>query len=183
MAESGLRLIIEGCKEGRRRAQEQLFKLFYSKMMIVCMRYARDEDEASDILQDGFLKVFSKLDKYDYKGSFEGWIRRIMVNTAIDYVRKKKNDFILMNENQNLEDFVLVDDEMEEEEPEFTPNQIIQAMQNLSPAYRMIFNLYVFENLTHREIAEQLKISEGTSKSNLAKAKKNMKKILKKREI
>ena len=88
-----------------------------------------------------------------------------------------------MNENQNLEDFVLVDDEMEEEEPEFTPNQIIQAMQNLSPAYRMIFNLYVFENLTHREIAEQLKISEGTSKSNLAKAKKNMKKILKKREI
>lgn len=181
MAESELRLIIQGCLEGRRKAQEQLFKLFYSKMMIVCMRYTRDEDEASDILQDGFLKVFSKLDRYDYKGSFEGWIRRIMVNTAIDHIRRKKNDFILMNEDQNLEDFVPAE-EVEEEEPEFTPNQIIAAMQKLSPAYRTIFNLYVFENLTHKEIAEQLKISEGTSKSNLAKAKKNLRKILNKRE-
>ena len=143
------------------------------------MRYTRDTNEAADILQDGFLKVFSKLDKFDYKGSFEGWVRRIMVNTAIDHIRKKKKDFVLLNEDQKLEDLLPQIEEEEEEEVAFKPEQIMSAMQKLSPAYRTIFNMYVFDNLPHKEIAEQLGISDGTSKSNLAKARKNLAKILK----
>jgi len=178
MPENELRIIIQGCIEGRRKAQEQMFKMFYSKMLTVCMRYTNDVNEASDILQDGFLKVFSKLDRFDYKGSFEGWVRRIMVNTAIDSIRKKKNDFVLLNEDQSLEQLAKAEEEFEEQEVQYKPAQIIAAMQKLTPGYRTIFNLYVFENLTHREIAEQLGINEGTSKSNYAKAKRNLKKIL-----
>lgn len=143
------------------------------------MRYTKNADEAADILQDGFLKVFAKLEAYNYEGSFEGWIRRIIANTAIDQLRKRKNDFILLQEDQSLEDFAeLIEEDLGEEEVEFKPDQVLAAMHELSPAYRTIFNLYVFENLTHKEIADKLDISVGTSKSNLAKAKRNLAKIL-----
>lgn len=179
MPESDLRDLINGCVRGKRKSQEELFKRYYSKMMIVSMRYTKNADEAADILQDGFLKVFAKLEAYNYEGSFEGWIRRIIANTAIDQLRKRKNDFILLQEDQSLEDFAdLIEDDLEEEEVEFKPDQVLAAMHELSPAYRTIFNLYVFENLTHKEIADKLDISVGTSKSNLAKAKRNLAKIL-----
>jgi len=179
MPESDLRDLINGCVRGKRKPQEELFKRYYSKMMIVSMRYTKNADEAADILQDGFLKVFAKLEAYNYEGSFEGWIRRIIANTAIDQLRKRKNDFILLQEDQSLEDFAdLIEEDLEEEEVEFKPDQVLAAMHELSPAYRTIFNLYVFENLTHNEIAEKLDISVGTSKSNLAKAKRNLAKIL-----
>lgn len=179
MPESDLRDLINGCVRGKRKSQEELFKRYYSKMMIVSMRYTKNADEAADILQDGFLKVFAKLEAYNYEGSFEGWIRRIIANTAIDQLRKRKNDFILLQEDQSLEDFAdLIEEDLEEEEVEFKPDQVLAAMHELSPAYRTIFNLYVFENLTHNEIAEKLDISVGTSKSNLAKAKRNLAKIL-----
>ncbi len=119
--------------------------------------------------------------RYTGVGSFEGWVRRIMVNLSIDRFRKQKNDFLLLNGNMSPEDF---EDEIEDEEDEsavdydFKPSQIIEAMQQLSPAYRTVFNLYVFENYTHQDIADSLGISVGTSKSNYAKAKRNMKKIL-----
>ena len=143
------------------------------------MRYTKNADEAADILQDGFLKVFAKLEAYNYEGSFEGWIRRIIANTAIDQLRKRKNDFILLQEDQSLEDFAeLIEEDLGEEEVEFKPDQVLAAMHELSTAYRTIFNLYVFENLTHKEIADKLDISVGTSKSNLAKAKRNLAKIL-----
>ena len=179
MPESDLRDLINGCVRGKRKSQEELFKRYYSKMMIVSMRYTKNADEAADILQDGFLKVFAKLEAYNYEGSFEGWIRRIIANTAIDQLRKRKNDFILLQEDQSLEDFAeLIEEDLEEEEVEFKPDQVLVAMHELSPAYRTIFNLYVFENLTHKEIADKLDISVGTSKSNLAKAKRNLAKIL-----
>lgn len=179
MPESDLRDLINGCVRGKRKSQEELFKRYYSKMMIVSMRYTKNADEAADILQDGFLKVFAKLEAYNYEGSFEGWIRRIIANTAIDQLRKRKNDFILLQEDQSLEDFAeLIEEDLEEEEVEFKPDQVLAAMHELSPAYRTIFNLYVFENLTHKEIADKLDISVGTSKSNLAKAKRNLAKIL-----
>lgn len=179
MPETDLRDLINGCVRGKRKSQEELFKRYYSKMMVVSMRYTKNADEAADILQDGFLKVFAKLEAYNYEGSFEGWIRRIIANTAIDQLRKRKNDFILLQEDQSLEDFAdLIEEDLEEEEIEFKPDQVLAAMHELSPAYRTIFNLYVFENLTHKEIAEKLDINVGTSKSNLAKAKRNLAKIL-----
>lgn len=173
--------LIQGCLNGDRRSQQAVYKLLYGKMKAVCLRYTKDSDQAMDVLQEGFIKVFQNMEKYTGVGSFEGWVRRIMVNLSIDRFRKQKNDFLLLNGNMSPEDF---EDEIEDEEDEnavdydFKPSQIIEAMQQLSPAYRTVFNLYVFENYTHQDIADSLGISVGTSKSNYAKAKRNMKKIL-----
>ncbi len=145
------------------------------------MRYTRDSDQAMDVLQEGFVKVFQNLDRYTGNGSFEGWIRRIMVNLSIDRFRKLKNDFLLLGENQSLEDWeggIEEEDEVEEAFLDIRPEEIIEAMQQLSPAYRTVFNLYVFEEYTHQDIADSLGISVGTSKSNYAKARKNIKRIL-----
>ena len=179
MTEDQLRELIKGCNKGSRKAQEGIYKLLYGKMLTVCMRYTNNADQAQDILQEGMLKVFGNLTKYSFEGSFEGWVRRIMVNTAIDSIRKKKNDFVLLGEDQSIEEYTeLVEEEEEEAELSFKPSQVLEAMQKLTPAYQMIFNLYVFENHTHVEIAEKIGISVGTSKSNLAKAKRNLRKIL-----
>lgn len=176
-----LHQLIKGCLEGDRKAQQAVYKLLYGKMKVVCMRYTRDTDQALDVLQEGFIKVFQNMDRYSGAGSFEGWVRRIMVNLSIDRFRKQKNDLLLLNGSMSIEDF---EDEVEDEpdvesvDYDFTPEQILEAMQQLSPAYKTVFNLYVFENYTHQDIAEALSISIGTSKSNFAKAKRNMKKIL-----
>jgi RNA polymerase sigma-70 factor (ECF subfamily) len=176
-----LQQLIQGCLEGDRKAQQAVYKLLYGKMKVVCLRYTKDTDQAMDVLQEGFIKVFQNMNKYTGAGSFEGWVRRIMVNLSIDRFRKQKNDFLLLNGSMSAEDFG--EDVEEEEESEavdydFTPEQILEAMKQLSPAYQTVFNLYVFENYTHQDIAEALSISVGTSKSNFAKAKRNMKKIL-----
>ena len=176
-----LKVLIEGCLNNDRRSQEELFKLYYGKMLGVCMRYSNDRDSAEEVLQEGFIKIFDKLERFDYKGSFEGWIRRIMANTAIDHIRKSKKDPIL---SDNDEDFKLGSENpvVAKEELEFVGIKAeiaLDAVRNLSPAYRAVFNLYVMEEYTHKEIAEILNISEGTSKSNLSKAKLNLQKILK----
>lgn len=180
MAEEELNDLIKRCVKGNRRAQESLYQTFYGKMMGVSLRYTRNRDQAEDIVQDAFLKVFGSLERYDFKGSFEGWVRRIVVNTAIDMFRKKKNDFLLLGNDQSVEDYAEVEDQTENEDdsPQFKASQVIEAMTSLSPAYRTIFNLYVFEKMTHQQIADKLGISVGTSKSNYAKAKRNLKKIL-----
>lgn len=154
-------------------------------MMGVCLRYARDRDEAQDLLQDGFIKVFTKIAKYNKEGSFEGWMRRIIVNNAIDAFRKNKNTYLVTNSELVLE--------RQQEEPDEEPDDesyhgikaddVMAALQKLSPAYKTVFNLYVIENYSHKEIAEILSISVGTSKSNLAKAKQNLRKILEKEFI
>lgn len=172
--------IIRGCIRNDRRNQERLFRQFYGKMLVVCLRYNNDRDSAQEIVQEGFIKVFEKINMYDFKGSFEGWIRRIMANTAIDAIRKSKKDpFRTDNDN----DFKLgAADPLEEKEEmdviDFNAEQAMQAISKLSPAYRAVFNLYVLEDFSHKEIAEKLGISEGTSKSNLAKAKQNLQKLL-----
>ena len=178
--------IIDGCIAGERRSQQRVYELFYGKMMAVCLRYTKNHDQAKDILQDGFIKVFRSMDRFNRAGSFEGWIRRIMVNTAIDHFRRAKNAYLLLGEERSIEDFGDQDEEdtiqdtEEEELPDLKPADVINAMQKLTPAYRTVFNLYVFEEMTHKEIAELLGINIGTSKSNLAKAKNNLKKLLKK---
>lgn len=183
-AEAAFTALIDGCLREDRRAQQRVYELFYGKMMAVCMRYTKNADQAKDILQDGFIKVFKSVDKFNRAGSFEGWIRRIMVNTAIDHFRRTKNSYLLLGEDRSIEDFgdrdeedVLADDDGDEV-LELKPADIINAMQKLTPAYRTVFNLYVFEELTHKEIADMLGINIGTSKSNFAKAKHNLKKFL-----
>ena len=176
-----LKNIIEGCKKGKRKYQKQLFEKYYGKMMGVCLRYARDEDEAQDMVQNGFIKVFGKLEVYNYTGSFEGWVRRIMVNTAIDLIRKNKNNTYSLEEENNIqasveEDGMILDEELED--LNIKAKKAIEAISRLSSGYKMVFNLYVMEGYTHKEIADYLGISEGTSKSNLAKAKQKLRALL-----
>ena len=181
MDENQLKTLIERCLRNNRKSQELIFRTFYSKMMSVCRRYTSDDDQAKDIVQDGFIKVFKNLERFNYQGSFEGWIRRIMVNTAIDFTRKKKSLQESSSEQKPIEEYSDLAVEEEDELPEeysLNVNDIQRGMAELSNAYRNVFNLYVFENYSHQEIADELKISVGTSKSNLAKARANLKKIL-----
>lgn len=181
--EEELRRIIEGCKRNERKSQEMLFKLFYGKMLTVCFRYTSDKDSAQEILQEGFIKVYAKLDAFDFKGSFEGWVRRIVANTAIDSLRKGKKLSFVENEDYVFQSPT----ENPMEEQEFDDEQTLkakfalEAIQELSPAYRTVFNLFVIENYGHKEIAEMLGVTEGTSKSNLAKAKQNLQRIVEKK--
>jgi|YNPMSStandDraft_1061717.scaffolds.fasta_scaffold00147_2 RNA polymerase sigma-70 factor (ECF subfamily) len=175
-----VRKIVESCIKGDRLSQQILYKAFYGKMLVLCMRYSKNKEEALDILQDGFVKVFEKLKNFEFKGSLEGWIRKIMVNTAIDSIRKRKDIFTKTEEE--LEQDYFIDNTFEEQELEklimLKADIIIKLIQNLSPAYRTVFNMYVIENMTHAEIAERLNISIGTSKSNLAKAKIRLRELV-----
>lgn len=177
-----LNKIIDGCLQQKRKYQQELFKLFYGKMLGVSMRYTKDQDTASEIVQTSFIKVYEKLELYDNKGNFEGWIKRIVINTAIDLIRKSKKDPYVNDLNEDYTLSNVEENVFEEEELELSQIKnelIIKAIQNLSPAYQTVFNLYVIEDYSHKEIAELLNISEGTSKSNLSKAKVNLQKILK----
>ena len=176
-----LKHIISGCIKNDRRSQEELFKLYYGKMLSVCMRYTTDRDSAEEVLQEGFIKIFDKLEAFNYEGSFEGWMRRIMSNTAIDSIRKSKKNPILTDNDADFklgsEDPMVIHEEVET--IGLKAEIAMEAINELSPAYKAVFNLYVLEEYTHKEIAEILGISEGTSKSNLSKAKVNLQKILK----
>lgn len=175
--------IIARCKEGDRRAQNQIFELLFGKMTSVCRRYISDRDEAQDIVQTGFIKVFTNINKYSGEGSFEGWVRRIMSNTAIDHIRKQKNIFISIDASSYE---WLADQENKEKEWNATlvneTERVMEEIQNLSPAYKLVFNMYVIEDYSHQEISDILGISVGTSKSNLSKAKRNLLKNLVKLE-
>lgn len=179
--QDNLKQIVEGCLRGERRAQERLFAMFYGKMMAVSMRYISERDSAQEVLQVSFLKVFDKLEHFDFSGSLEGWIRRIVSNTAIDHLRKAKKNPFLSDQDNDFKSMAL-DPMLEQEQLEHTQLKAKlaqEAISKLSPAYRTVFNLYVMEELSHKEIAALLGISEGTSKSNLAKAKMNLQRLLK----
>ena len=158
--------LLDGCKRADRKAQESLYKALASKMMAVCMRYAKDTFEAEDILQMGFVKVFRKVSEFRSDGSFEGWIRRIMVNTAIETYRK------------NLRSLNVVDIDEVYDQPQSTfdmgkleLNDLMKLVQQLSNGYRIVFNMYAIEGYSHKEIAKELGISEGASKSQLSRAR------------
>lgn len=171
------RLIVD-CVNNSRKAQERLFKLFYGKMLYLCLRYHHDRDTAQEVVQEGFIKVFEKIGTFDMQGSFEAWIRRIMVNTAIDFIRRNgKMTLVELNENYRE---ALQEGSADEIEAELEKNRqlALESIRELSPAYRTVFNLYYVEEYTHKEIAEELGISEGTSKSNLAKAKMRLKQMM-----
>lgn len=160
-----IKYIVQECLAGKRQAQEKLYAMFSAKMFGICLRYCKNYDEAKDILQDGFVKVFSKLEQFNFAGSFEGWVRRIIVNTAIEKLRSQSRNVPL---EYAPESFV----EMEEDEfPLVSAAEMLAMIQELPAQYKMVFNLYVFEKLQHKEIAEMLGISEGGSKSNLSRAR------------
>ncbi len=172
--------LVEGCIKQSRKAQKEVFSKLYGRLFSICMRYADDPDEAKDILQNGFIKVFKGIGNYKGDGSFEGWIKRIVVNTAIDnYRRKKVKPVITDSELTDRVGGMTAEEEVSESIYNQVPiNVVTDAVQQLSPAYRTVFNLYVMEGHNHNEIAEMLDISVGTSKSNLSKARLNLRKIL-----
>jgi RNA polymerase sigma factor (sigma-70 family) len=155
--------------------QEELYRRFSPRMYGVCLRYAGTAAEAEDILQEGFIKVYKKLSSYRREGSFEGWIRRIFVNTAIEHFRRKTYQQPISEQHENTVEgkYLSVLDDLAEKD-------IMKLIQELSPGYRTVFNLYVVEGYTHKEIGDLLNISEGTSKSQLSRAKVVLQDLVKK---
>lgn len=165
--------LIEGSMNGDRHAQELLYNKYSGKMYGVCLRYAGNESDANDILQEGFIKVFKNLSKYRGDGSFEGWIRRIMVNTSIEHFRRKKNTFSITETQERS-----VEDESLNALDQLDLKDLLEVINRLPEGYKMVFNMHVVEGYAHKEIAEKLGITEGTSKSQLARAKGVLKKML-----
>ncbi|MDD5693807.1 MAG: RNA polymerase sigma factor [Bacteroidales bacterium] len=166
MDENTLDEIISGCKSGKVRDQEKLFNLFSEEMFGVCLYYSRDTSDAEDLLHDGFLKIFKHIHSFRYQGSFEGWMRKIMVNTSLERFRKERHIYPLSEVENKVEDV------MEENIiGQIATKDLLKMIQDLSPRYRMVFNLYAVEGYSHREISRMLGITEGTSKSNLARAR------------
>lgn len=170
--------IIKGCIKQDRACQKALYEMLYGKMMGVCLRYARDRDEAKDMLQEGFVKIFSSIRSFAGTGSFEGWARRIIVNNAIDHLRRNKQEYLIVSTVRATDAADRADEDGEDFLANISKEDILKALQQLSPAYRTVFNLYIIEGYSHKQVAEMLDISEGTSKSNLAKARFNLRKNL-----
>lgn len=159
--------IINGCLANKRDLQKALYQRYSAKMFLLCLRYTKNREEAEDVLQDGFVKVFSNIKQYSGSGSFEGWIRMIMVNTALEMLRKKKLNFSSC-EIQNIEN-----DPLNESDAisKIAMQDLLLLIRELPSGCQIIFNLYVIEGYNHGEIAEKLAISKGTSKSQLARAR------------
>jgi RNA polymerase sigma-70 factor (ECF subfamily) len=170
--------IIEGCVRGDSKCQEIIYQKFYGKMLGACMRYSKDREEARDILQDGFVKVFTNIKQYGGSGSFEGWVHKIIINTALDIIRKNKQLIQYANSDYVEANAEEIKEEENNDYRNISTEEIMQAVQQLPTAYRAVFNMFVVDGFSHKEIGEQLNISEGTSKSNLSKAKVLLKKIL-----
>lgn len=166
-------VIIQECIEGKRLSQKCLYDHFAGKMLGVCMRYARDRAEAEDMLQEGFIKVFQNIGKFKHEGSFEGWIRRIMIFTAINWFKQRSRKF---QEDLDQEGFdAPYEDDMV---GKIAAKEILTLVQQMPEGYRLVFNLYAIEGYTHREIGELLGIAEGTSKSQYSRAKQYMQGVL-----
>lgn len=173
--------IIQGCIAANKDSQKTFYEMFYGYAMGICMRYCKRQDDLVEIVNDGFLKVFRALQNFNpqhhnVESSLKGWMKRIMINTAIDHLRKNKHEF-------NLDDIAdshyNIPSENETSIGHITYKEIVAIIQRLSPVYRIVFNLYVIDGFKHEEIAKQLGISIGASKSNLAKARMNIQKMLK----
>jgi len=165
--------LIKACTRQERWAQRVLYEEFYGKMMGVCLRYSDTEEDALDILHEGFIKVFKNIGKYQPGTSLASWIRRIMVNTAIDYYRKN-----VRRRTEDIDQAYDLSSQDADAVSQCSEKEILEAIQQLSPAYRAVFNLYVIEGYSHKEIAEALDITESTSRSNLVKARLKLKELL-----
>lgn len=163
--------IISECIAGNPKAQAKLYQQFAPKMFGVCLRYAKDATEAEDNLQEGFIKVFSNLNTFRNDGSLEGWIRRIMINVSLEKIRKQH--LLYPVEDVSIYDSVNFSDDVV---AKMAADDLMKLIQELPPRYRLVFNLYVIEGMSHQEIATEMSITQGTSKSNLARAREILKK-------
>jgi len=183
VANNNLETIIKGCIKKDRKAQKELYERFSPYLYGIALRYAGNEDDAKDYLHDGFLKIFDKIHKYNFSGSFEGWIRQVFINFVIDQLKKRKN--VEYNDEVSNETYSeLVEDSFNTiEESELSKIKIevlLKMIEKLPPAYKLVFNMYVMEGYSHKEIAEYLGISESTSKSNYFRAKKKLREMIEK---
>jgi RNA polymerase sigma factor (sigma-70 family) len=175
--------IVKGCINNDRKFQKILFDTYAGRLMSISYRYMGNEDDANEVLQEGFIRIFNKLSTYNFTVDIWFWMKRIIVNLAIDKLRERKrkrkitlsdqDNMFKTTDHDEIYDFELQDDQQRITE------LMLEAITKLSPAYRMVFNMYVIEEYSHAEIANELGISEGTSKSNLFKAKANLKRVLK----
>lgn len=163
--------LIESCKINNTKAQSELYKLFSSKLFSVCLKYSRNYVEAEDNLQDAFLTIFKKIDQYKNKGSFEGWLKRVTINTVLQKYRSEKV-FDIINEN------VIDEVELDVDEESISIDYLLRIIQELPDRYRLVFNLYVLDGYSHKDIADMLDINIGTSKSNLARARQILKQTI-----
>ena len=157
--------IIEGCQKKKSDSQRKLYTTYSDIMFGICLRYSSCSEDAEDVLQDGFLKIFEKINQFEFKGSFEGWMKKIMINTSLEKYRTQYK-VINIQDGMNYEK-----EGLEDVSDLITADELIALIQDLSPKYRMVFNLYAIEGYSHKEISEMLDISEGTSKSNLSRAR------------
>ena len=173
--------IVDGCRAGKRKAFSLLYKKYSSTMLGLCMRYCKNLADAEDVLQEGFIKVFRKIEKYRGEGSFEGWIKRIMINTAIDHYQQGLKHSYHSNVDELDGISMLVADPEEDDnlyKEHFSGEQLMDMVQKLPDGYRMVFNLYAIEGYGHKEIGRMLQITENTSKSQLHKARRTLKQQL-----
>ena len=170
--------IIAGCRKKHSRAQQLLYEKYAAKMSAVCRRYIKDPSEAESVMIGGFIKVFEKIFQYKGNGNFEGWVKKIMINESLIYLRKNRNMYLEVNiSNADHEpDYDLLDNRLEAED-------LLEMVQKLPEGYRTVFNLYAIEGFTHKEIAEKLEINVNTSKSQLSRARKLLQKFLLEREL
>lgn len=172
-AETELEQIVAGCRRRERSSQHALYKLYYPYGMSVSIRYVNNEQEAQFVLNEGFLKVFQNIKKYDPQLPFKPWFRKILVNTAINHIKKQRrfNMEVSMEEASNIPD-------REDILNRISYKELVTMVQSLSAAYRTVFNMYVIDGFKHEEIAEQLGISIGTSKSNLTRARAKLQELV-----
>lgn len=159
-----LKQLINDCKNNNRKAQEQLYRIYSPKLFAVCLKYSRNYAEAQDNLQDGFILIFKKIEQFSFKGSFDGWLKRVMINNVLQQYR---NQTFLSLVNEDVAD----EQEIEIEDDSISMDYLLKIIQELPDRYRLVFNLYVIDDFSHAEIAEMLTINIGTSKSNLARAR------------
>ena len=167
------RRLIQACIQRKRWAQRELYEQYYSPLMAVCLRYAQSENEAMDILHESFIKIYRHIGRYKPGTSLGAWMRRITVNTAIDYYRRSSR-----RRTEDLEQAYHVGTTDPDAVSRCTEQEILEAIQQLTPAYRTVFNLYVIEGYSHKEIAQALEVTESTSRSNLVKARMKLREIL-----
>jgi len=175
--DKSLKSILEGCEKHDRKSQRLLYKQFFGYAMSICIRYTRNYSDAMEVLNDAFMKVFTQIKKFDQSRSFKSWFRRILINSSIDHLKKE----IKYQEQQDIEELE-VDNNHPRADQSIQHEELIRLIQQLTPAYRSVFNLYVIDGYGHEEIASILGISVGTSKSNLAKARRNLREMLKRIE-
>ena len=176
-----LNIVIQGCIKKNRRSQEDLYKLFYGFSAAVCLRYIHNKEDLTEVLNDGFFKVYKELETFNMPIAngevvFKAWVRRIMINTSIDYYRKFiKNEPNIIEVN---DDFNNVELASETPLQKMSYDNLLVIINKLTPMYKIVFNMYIIDGMSHQEIAEELKISVGTSKSNLSKARQNVIKLI-----